>query len=105
MEEERLMHEYHRRALEEDQLRRKQQVEEQRRAALEVLAQREQLRQREREEKEREKEEYNKKVLIRNQIETQKDSVYKQYYNHFMENQDKLQNIYKNKAGVSDKER
>lgn len=63
------------------------------------------MRAREREEKEREKEEYNKKVMIRSQIETQKDSVYKQYYNHFMENQEKLQNIYKNKAAVSERER
>lgn len=29
---------------------------------------------------------------------TQKDHVYKQYYNHFMEEQDKLQAIYRNKA-------
>jgi hypothetical protein len=43
--------------------------------------------------------------MIRSQIETQKDSVYKQYYNHFMENQEKLQNIYKNKAAVSERER
>jgi hypothetical protein len=41
--------------------------------------------------------------MIRSQIETQKDSVYKQYYNHFMENQDKLHNIYKNKAAVSER--
>lgn len=43
--------------------------------------------------------------MIRSQIETQKDSVYKQYYNHFMENQEKLQNIYKNKAALSDRDR
>lgn len=99
------MHEYHRRSMEEDHVRRKQAMEEQKRAALEELASREQLRAREREEKEREKEEYNKKVMIRSQIETQKDSVYKQYYSHFMENQEKLQSIYKNKAAVSERER
>ena len=43
--------------------------------------------------------------MIRNQVETQKDSVYKQYYNQFMENQDTLHNIYKNKAAVVDRER
>lgn len=43
--------------------------------------------------------------MIRSQIETQKDSVYKQYYNHFLENQEKLQSIYKNKAAISDRER
>jgi deoxyribodipyrimidine photolyase len=91
--------------MEDEHLRRKQIMEEQKKAALEELAAREQMRAREREEKEREKDEYNKKVMIRSQIETQKDSVYKQYYNHFMENQDKLQNIYKNKAAVSDRDR
>lgn len=105
LEQERVMHEYHRRSMEEEQVRRKQQVEEQRRAAQEELAMREQVRAREREEREREKEEYNRKVTIRNQVENQKDSVYKQYYNHFMQNQDQLQNIYKNKAAVSDRQR
>lgn len=87
--------------MEEDHLRRKQVMEEQKRAALEELAMREQMRAKERDEKERDKEEYNKKLMIRSQIETQKDSVYKQYYNHFLENQEKLQSIYKNKAAVS----
>lgn len=40
---------------------------------------------------------------MRSQIETQKDTVYKQYYQQFMVNQDTLQNIYKNKAGVADR--
>ena len=38
-------------------------------------------------------------------METQKDSVYKQYYNQFMENQDTLHNIYNSKAAVTDRER
>lgn len=43
--------------------------------------------------------------MIRNQIETQKDSVYKQYYNQFMENQNTLHSIYQNRAAISDRER
>lgn len=31
--------------------------------------------------------------------------MYKQYYNHFMDNQERLQNIYKSKAAVSDREK
>jgi hypothetical protein len=41
------MHEYHRRAMEEDHLRKKQVMEEQKKAALEELALREQMRARE----------------------------------------------------------
>lgn len=47
------MHEYHRRATEEEYTRKKQVMEEQKRAALEELAMKEQLKGREREEKER----------------------------------------------------
>lgn len=43
--------------------------------------------------------------MLRNQLETQKDSVYKQYYNQFMENQNTLHNIYRNKAAISDREK
>ena len=43
--------------------------------------------------------------MIRNQVETQKDSVYKQYYSQFMDNQDTLHSIYRNKAAVSDRNR
>lgn len=38
-------------------------------------------------------------------METQKDSVYKQYYSQFMDNQDTLQNIYRNRAAVSEHQR
>mgnify|MGYP000126728075 CR=1 FL=1 len=99
------MHEFNRQSMEEDYVRKRQQLEEQKRIAQDELAMREEMRRREKEEKEREKEEYNKKVLLRNQIETQKDSVYKQYYNQFKDNQDTLHNIYKNKAALSDRDR
>ena len=35
---------------------------------------------------------------MRNSLETQKEAVYKQYYQQFMDNQDRLQNVYENKT-------
>ena len=42
---------------------------------------------------------------MRNSIEHQKDSVYKQYYQHFMNNQEQLQSIYSNNAAVTDRQK
>jgi hypothetical protein len=47
------MHEYHRRAMEEEYLKKKQAMEEQKRIAQEEVALKEQMKAREREEKER----------------------------------------------------
>jgi hypothetical protein len=62
------MHDYNRKALEEEQIRRKMLVEDQKRAALEELTLREQAKLKERELKEKEKEEYNKKLQLRSQL-------------------------------------
>lgn len=35
---------------------------------------------------------------MRNSLETQKEAVYKQYYSQFMQNQDRLQNVYQDKT-------
>jgi len=62
------LHDYNRKALEEEQIRRKMAVEEQKRAVLEELALKEQAKLKERELKEREKEEYNRKLQLRSQL-------------------------------------
>ena len=81
-----------------DHQRKKQFIEEQKRQAQEELRQREYKRKLERQQKEQEKIDYNNKVQRRNQLETQKDQVYRQYYDHFNSEQEKLQSIYKNRA-------
>lgn len=102
---ERAVVEANQRQMEEEFQRRKGVVDQHRRDVQEELAERERRREREREEKQREKDEYNRRVAMRNSIEHQKDSVYKQYYQHFMNNQEQLQSIYSNNAAVTDRQK
>lgn len=44
---------------------------------------------------------------MRNAIQSQKEAVYKQYYSQFMDNQNRLQNVYQDKTApqIQEKER
>ena len=98
IDDEQNMLQHNQRMFEVEQERKRWEMQQTKRAVQEELAMKESQKLREKQEKEREKEEFNRKVAMRNNMETQKEAMYKQYYSQFMDNQNRLQNVYEDKT-------
>jgi hypothetical protein len=95
---ERTMQLHNQMVLGEEQRRRRDIVEMSRRTAREDIQAKEAVKMHEREQQQREKELYNQRAQAMSYMESQKESSYKQYYQQFVNQQNRLHSLYERTA-------